>query len=436
MGEKKFYIKTFGCQMNVYDSNIIESKLIKAGYIPTDKEEEADLIIYNTCAVRQKAEERAIWHIKSAASKFKKGSKIAVIGCVAQEKGEKLKKELPFVNYIIGTDEYKRFDDIIKGKLKDGVYTNVYSQELYEDFIDDVVVKGPTSFVTIIRGCNNFCSYCIVPYVRGRERSRKKEKIIDEVKKLVDKGIKEVILLGQNVNSYIDGNIRFPDLLYEVAKVEGIERIGFLTSHPKDFSKELAKAIAGIDKVLKYLHLPFQSGSNRILKMMNRKYTREEYLEKIELMRNLYPEIALSTDIIVGFPTETEEDFEKTLDLVRIVEFDSAFMFIYSPREGTLAAKIYKDNVPREVKVERINRLISLQMEFTTKKSLSKKGSIQRVLFYNRNEKGQNIGKTMDYKSVIVESDEDLTGEILDVYIKDASSYALIGELTLTKVNL
>lgn len=436
MDKKTFFIQTFGCQMNENDSDLIRSKFIEKGWEEADSLENADFVIVNTCAVREKAELKALWNIRSLQFKFKDNTKIAIIGCSAKHLQEKIFEYVPFANYVIGPDNYRFFDEILNKENfmnKKVVKVGENNEELYEDFVSDYKIDGFKAYVTIIRGCNNFCSYCIVPYTRGRERSRDYKKIIDDIKQLLDKGIKEIMLLGQNVNSYNYNNVGFPDLLDKIANIKGLERIRFLTSHPKDFNKELVNVIKSYDNITNWLHLPFQAGSNRILKLMNRKYTKEEYLEKIQMVKEEIPDITLSTDIIVAFPTETEEDFLETLDVVKKVEFDSAFMFIYSPRSGTLAAKKYKDTIEEEIKKERMDRLVKLQMDITKKKSLEQVGKIKKVLVEEfKEDKKSFIGRGEDNRVVFFEKKDNLdalVGTFVDVLIKDATAWSLKGEL-------
>jgi len=413
----KFYIETYGCQMNVYDSHILRSILKEMGWEEVNNEREADLIILNTCSVREHAEKRVmgrIWMVGRFRNK-----KLGIVGCMAQRLKERL-LEIPHVLFVAGPDEYRKIPELIeKGGLADSL-----GYELYREIFPEQ--RGVSAFIAISRGCNNFCSYCIVPYVRGRERSRPPEDIIEEVKRLVDMGVKEITLLGQNVNSYRYGSVNFPGILAGVAEVPGVERVSFLTSHPKDFSRELVDVMASVDKVVKYLHLPLQSASNRVLRDMKRKYTFEEYMEKIELVREKIPELTLTTDLLVGFPTETEEDFQKTIDAVKKIEFDQSYMFRFSPREGTLGS-MYPDPISEEEKLRRLSELIRVQNEITGRKPLKEVGKKRRVLICDRAKKGGMLGRDETGKLVVV--DRGKPGEVVDVVIEKVSGWTPLGRV-------
>ncbi|HAX61051.1 MAG TPA: tRNA (N6-isopentenyl adenosine(37)-C2)-methylthiotransferase MiaB [Elusimicrobia bacterium] len=345
---KTFFIRTMGCQMNVADSDFMSEKLHNAGYKKCNDMHKADIIIANTCTVRQHAEERAfsfIGELKQLKIKNKK-LKIFVAGCVASRLKEKLKKKFPYIDKIIPATEIENFSEIVKDTV------NITPKNPKTKNSNN---KG-TEFVTITKGCSNFCSYCVVPFVRGDEISRPKKDILADVKKLISRGRNEITLLGQNVNSYKFGKFDFADLLIELNKIPQIKKIGFMTSHPKDMSDKIINAIASCKKVTRQIHLPLQSGSNKILKLMNRKYTRGKYLKIIKKLRKKIPGVAITTDIIVGFPTETEKDFRQTLDIIKKVGFKSAFTFKYSPRENTKAFYM-KDDIPAEIKKERLARL-------------------------------------------------------------------------------
>jgi len=414
--------------MNVSDSLMIESKFFEKGWQKVGSLELADFVIYNTCAVREKAENKALSNIRCQKPFFTKKSnrRLAVIGCSAQNKKDEIKKIIPFVDYVIGPDEYRKFGDILEdySNIKNGIFVEQKIEELYEDFTGNYIIKGLSADISIIRGCNNFCTYCIVPYTRGRERSRTAESIVDDVKKLYSDGIKEITLLGQNVNSFRDGDVNFPKLLKKIIDETEITRVRFLTSHPKDFNEELIDIMASDDRICNYIHLPVQAGSNKILKAMNRGYTKEEYLAKIKLLREKIPNIAISTDIITGFSGETEEDFQETLDLIKNVRYDSAFTFHYSKREGTKAAELMEDNVPETIKLERLRRLIDTQNIIVKDKNREMIGRTFIVLF---DQKDGNIyrGKTVEGKIATVKSDENLIGLQRDVILTDLSVWTL-----------
>jgi tRNA-2-methylthio-N6-dimethylallyladenosine synthase len=359
----KIFLDSYGCQMNLYDGELVSRILQSRGFEITGNESEADVILINTCSVREHAEQRAIGRMRSfsALKKRRPDLVLGVLGCMARRLREELKERIPDLNLIVGPDAYRELPDLLCEQLNGGHgvfhYLSGDPSEIYEDVLPDRR-EGVNAWVAIMRGCDNFCSYCIVPFVRGRERSRSPDDILSEVRGAVEEGFPEVTLLGQNVNSYRWENLDFPDLLEETAKVPGLRRLRFLTSHPKDLSDKLIDRLAEGGVICPSLHLPAQSGSNRILEAMNRGYTREEYLKKVAELRRRVPNLALSTDLLCGFPGETEEDFNQTIELMREARFDDAFTFKYSVRPGTAAAKL-DDDVPEEVKIERLERLIS-----------------------------------------------------------------------------
>lgn len=436
---QKYYIDTWGCQMNEEDSEKISGLLKGIGYERTELKEESDIIIFNTCCVRENAEQKVYGHLGALkALKRKKPNLIIVVtGCMMQQDGmpDKVMKKFPHIDIIAGSyNSYKLPEYIERVKTEGNSIIEVWNKEkgivegLPVDRMSDV-----KAFVTIMYGCNNFCSYCIVPYVRGRERSREPENIINEIKDLVSKGYKEITLLGQNVNSYgkgLEPEINFAELLRRVNKIEGLERIRFMTSHPKDVSDELISAMAECEKVCEHGHFALQSGSSRILEKMNRKYTREQYLELVKKLRMAMPDIAITTDIIIGFPGETEEDFEETLSIVKEVEFDSAFTFIYSQREGTPAAK-HEEQVPENIKHERFNRLVEAVNEILAKKNKEYEGKIVEVLVEgpSKNDETKLMGRTRTSKLVNFQGSPDIIGNLVKVKITKAQSFSLIGEI-------
>lgn len=384
MTTKHYFIYTFGCAMNEYDTERIAASLESKGYIPSDKVEDSDFIVLNTCSVREKPQVKILSYLgQIRLLKEKKPNMIVGIsGCVAQQEGEKFLKNNKVVNFVMGTDAITHIDNVIERAI---------NGERFADTDVDSSSFSISSFnrkdkiatnVTIMKGCNNFCSYCIVPYVRGREVSRPSAEIVNEIKSLIDKGVKEVCLLGQNVNSYgknLSEDIDFPKLLSIVNKIDGLERIRFVTSHPKDFSIDMINAMAENEKVCRYLHLPLQSGSNSILKAMNRRYTYEDYKAKIEQARKIMPDIEFSSDFIVGFPNETDEDFNATLKSVKEIGYERIFAFNYSPRPGTKSFDI-EDNVPANIKSERLNNLFALQDSLYDKRLPEMKGITTKVL--------------------------------------------------------
>ena len=380
-----YHITTFGCQMNVHESEKLAGVLSARGFLPAENQEDADVIIFNTCAIREGAEDRAIGNVGSL-KKLKKqfpNKIIAICGCMTQQKevSERIYKTFPFVDIIFGTKNLDKFEEFLdrinadrekiensKKKEKKQRVLEIEDRDLVCEDMPIYRTSGNNNWVNIIYGCNNFCTYCIVPYVRGRERSRKKEFILDEIKNIIknSKEKQRITLLGQNVNSYgkdLYSDYSFNELLKDICKIDGDFELTFMTSHPKDISKEVIETIAREDKILKELHLPIQSGSNRILKLMNRRYTVENYLEKVEYLRKLVPNIRLTTDIIVGFPTETEEDFKATCDLIEKVKYAGIFAFMYSKRPNTPAEKM-EDQVDQKVKNERVNYILNLQKKY------------------------------------------------------------------------
>lgn len=435
----KYTIRTYGCQMNEHDSEQVEFLFNNLGMEKVEDYNEADFIIINTCAIRGTAENKALGFLGSLKNLKRQNPnlKIIVSGCLPKVDGtfEDLIKKNKHIDILIGTSNYLSLPELI--------YRSYYEDKTIVDISDQYDLNSSElnynrmykhkSFVNIMYGCNNFCSYCIVPYTRGREYSREITDIVKEIESLVADGVKEVTLLGQNVNSYgqsLTNKTDFPSLLKEINKIDGLERIRFMTSHPKDFSDDLIKSYADLDKLSKQLHLPVQSGSNKVLKEMNRKYTREAYLEKINKVKALDMDIALSTDIIVGFPGETDEDFEDTLALIKAVEYDSIFTFLYSPREGTSAAK-REDQIPHEIKMERFNRLMDLTNEIAYKKNLKYKDEVVKVLVdeVSKNNPAYLSGRTDGFKTVNFPGDSSLIGSLVDVKIEKVGTFSLDGKL-------
>ncbi len=453
MSTKYLYINTIGCQMNVYDSEKIAKILKSIHYEMTSLIEKTDLIIVNTCSIREKAEQKVFSFLgRLAGLKRKKPDLIiAVGGCVAQQEGSKILERVPFIDLVFGTNAVSRLPDIIK--VIESKKCRIVDIEMTEqiDELDFVSYKDDeskvTSYVTIMQGCENYCTYCVVPYVRGKEISREPEKIINEIQGLVASGVREVTLLGQNVNSYgkKEGLCTFPELLTLINKIEGFLRIRFTTSHPKDLSEELMFAFKDIEKLCNHIHLPVQSGSNKVLKMMNRKYSREQYLEKIEKLRHICSNIAITSDIITGFPGETEADFEESLDLIRKVEFDSLYAFKYSDRPNAAAAR-FSDKISEHEKKERLQQVLDLQDNYTTKKNKALEGSNQFILVEGLSKKYSKIDKRNRFQDVqwtgrtstnkiinFFQGDKalypNLTGQLVNVRIVKAFSHSLWGKL-------
>lgn len=435
-----FCVTTFGCQMNARDSEKLVGILEEIGYIEEPDEEKADFVIYNTCTVRENANQRVYGRLGQLGRIKKKNPHmmIALCGCMMQEPEvvEKLKKSYRFVDLIFGTHNIFKFAELLATRMESGdMVIDIWKDT--DKIVEDLPSERKYSFksgINIMFGCNNFCSYCIVPYVRGRERSRNPRAIIREIERLVADGVVEVMLLGQNVNSYgktLEEPITFARLLKEIEKIEGLERIRFMTSHPKDLSDELIQVMAESKKICTHLHLPVQSGSTRILEKMNRRYTKEGYLELVRKIRAAVPDISLTTDIIVGFPGETEEDFQETLDVVRQVRYDSAFTFIYSRRTGTPAA-VMKDQVPEDVVKDRFNRLLEEVQRISAEMCARYEGTVQRVLVESVNEHDESLmtGRMSGNLLVHFPGDASLIGKFVDVSLDECRGFYYLGKMT------
>ncbi|WP_457568131.1 tRNA (N6-isopentenyl adenosine(37)-C2)-methylthiotransferase MiaB [Desulfurobacterium sp.] len=432
---KRFFIKTFGCQMNVNDSEKIAGILASAGYEKTESLEDADVVVVNTCSVRAKPDNKAYSFIGELKRLKKQRPDVTVVvtGCVPQKDWKFITERYSHVDIVLGTfNFYKVLDFIRSGKRPVVEVLETYSEKEMDvlPLIEPVLTNPHVASVTVQRGCNRFCTYCIVPFVRGRERSVPPDRVVDEVKRLAERGVKEIHLLGQNVDFYRYGNVRLPDLLYMVSQVEGIERVRFMTSHPAGFDLSIIKAIAGIPEVCEYVHLPPQSGSNRILKKMNRGYTREEYIEKVLMLKEEVPDVALSGDFIVGFPGETVDDFEQTLSLVEECVFDQAFVFEYSPRPMT-EAFLLEDNVPAEEKNRRLTELNNLLKKQAKERNALLVGSMQEILIEGLSPSNDKkmIGRTRNNKIVLIDRDDSLEGKLVNVEITEASSFFMKGRV-------
>ena len=435
---KKLYIETYGCQMNVADSEVVASVMQMAGYEVTDDPNEADAVFLNTCSVRENAENKIFRRLEVLNAENRRGHRriLGVLGCMAERVRDDL-IEHHHADLVAGPDAYLNLPDLIaQAELgQKAINIELSTTETYRDIIPQRIATARISgFVSIMRGCNNFCHYCIVPYTRGRERSRDVESILREVTDLSQRGFREVTLLGQNVNSYhfvSEGkDINFPSLLRMVAEAAPTMRVRFTTSHPKDMSDETLHVIADTPNVCRHIHLPVQSGSDRILKLMNRKYTREWYLGRVEAIRRIIPDCGLSTDIFVGYHSETEADHEMSLSLMREVGYDSAFMFKYSERPGTYAAKHLPDDVPEEEKIRRLNQLIALQTEMSAVANRRDEGKTFDVLVegYSKRSRQQLMGRNEQNKAVVFDRGDHHIGETVPVRITSSTSATLLGE--------
>ena len=430
---KKLFIETYGCQMNVADSEVVASVMQMADYETTEQLDDADAVFLNTCSVRDNAEQK-IYHRLDALDALRRKRKliIGVLGCMAERVKDDL-LENHHCDLVAGPDAYLSLPDLIAQAETGHKAMNIElsTSETYKDIVPQRLHGAKIGgFVSIMRGCNNFCHYCIVPYTRGRERSRDLESILREVRDLRDRGFKEITLLGQNVNSY-NAEIGFPNLLRRVAEEAPLMRIRFTTSHPKDMSDETLRVIAEMPNVCKHIHLPVQSGSDRILKLMNRKYTREWYLDRVAAIRRIIPDCGLSTDIFVGYHSETEEDHQLSLSLMREVGYDSAFMFKYSERPGTYASKHLPDDVPEEEKIRRLNELIALQTEISAQQNKKDEGKEFDVLLeaFSKRSREQLMGRTEQNKAVVVNKGNHHIGETVRVRITGSTSATLLGEI-------
>ena len=438
LNDKKLFIETYGCQMNAADSEVVASIMQMDGFSVTDKITEADAIFVNTCSIRDNAEQKVVQRLKFFQSLKKKNKNlvIGVIGCMAERVKDELLTEHK-VNLVVGPDAYLDIPNLI-GSVEKGekaINVDLSTTETYRDVLPARIGNPISGYISIMRGCNNFCSYCIVPYTRGRERSRDVESILNELRDLQAKNFKEVTLLGQNVNSYrfeqAGKTIEFPELLETVAKAAPEMRFRFMTSHPKDMSDRTLEVIAKHPNLCRFIHLPVQSGSNNVLKAMNRKYTREWYLGRIAAIRRLIPECAIGTDVFCGFHNETEEDHAETLSLMREVGFDTAFMFKYSERPGTFAAQNLPDNVPEETKIRRLNEIIALQNELSAESNRRDIGKVFDVLVegFSKRSKEQLFGRTSQNKVLIFPRQGRKIGETIKVKVTSASSATLLGEV-------
>ncbi len=429
--DKNFYVETYGCQMNVADSEVVASIMSSAGYSQTARLESADVIFVNTCAVRENAEVRVYGrlgdfkHLK----KNNPGVVVGVLGCMAERLRKDLVETESHVDIVVGPDEYRRLPELVEQAVagEKGIAVRLSRVENYDDIVP-LRTEGISAWISVMRGCDKFCTFCVVPFTRGRERSRPLASVVREVENLAGRGFREITLLGQNVNSYSDGTNDFADLLAAAARVDRTLRVRFTTSHPQDMSDKLIDTIAQEENICKYIHLPVQSGSNRILELMNRSYSAEHYLKLVDRIKSRIPGVSLSTDIISGFPTETPEDHLATIELLKIVGYDGAFTFKYSPRENTKAWSM-EDDVPEEVKVSRLNEIIDVQREISFRKNQEVIGQVVEVLVEGESRKSVSefCGRTDTNKMVVMPKNGYVTGEYIDVRIERANSATLFG---------
>jgi len=433
MSNNRYYIETYGCQMNVYDSELVQAQLKKTGYKQTNDIESANLIFLNTCAIREKAQETVYNRLDSIEylKKRKPDILIGVLGCMAQNLKDDLLLNKPYVDIILGPDSYRRIPEIIQNRsdlLEHVVDTKLSKYEVYDDLFPSRQ-EGVNAWISIMRGCDKFCTFCIVPFTRGRERSRPVQSIVDEAKDAVKNGYVEITLLGQNVNSYTTPNGDFSDLLERVAKVKGVKRIRYTSPHPQDFDDKLLNIMAKYDNICDYVHLPLQSGSDNVLKRMNRTYTKKEFINLVNKIRSILPNCSITTDIIVGFPGETDSDFSETLEMMKINEFNFAYMFKYSSRPGTKAAE-YSNQIDENVKQKRLEQLIKIQSEITLLQNKKKIGSIENILIEKESKKSSDFwsGRTEGNTWTIVKKNNENIKDVIPVVIDDAQGVTLFGK--------
>ena len=433
MNNNRYYIETYGCQMNVYDSELVQAQLKKTGYKQTNDIESANLIFLNTCAIREKAQETVHNRLDSIEYLKKRNPNllIGVLGCMAQNLKDDLLLNKPYVDIILGPDSYRRIPEIIQNRsdlLEHVVDTKLSKYEVYDNLFPSRQ-EGVNAWISIMRGCDKFCTFCIVPFTRGRERSRPVQSIVNEAKDAVKNGYVEITLLGQNVNSYTTPNGDFSDLLEQVAKVKGVKRIRYTSPHPQDFDDKLLNIMAKYDNICDYVHLPLQSGSDNVLKRMNRTYTKKEFINLVNKIRNILPNCSITTDIIVGFPGETDSDFSETLEMMKINEFNFAYMFKYSSRPGTKAAE-YGNQIDENVKQKRLEQLIKTQSEITLLQNKKKIGSIENVLIEKESKKSSDFwsGRTEGNTWTIVKKNNEKIKDVIPVVIDDAQGVTLFGK--------
>lgn len=436
---KTFYIRTYGCQMNELDSEIMIGQLENRGLVRCHDELDADLLLFNTCSIRDLAERKVMGKLGQLGRTHQSQAIIGVTGCMANAKKETLFQKLPHIDFVLGTNNIHELNHVLDEVLATGKQMSRTDDHFtYElDYLNAKREDKVKAYVSIIRGCDKFCTYCVVPYTRGSEVSRPPENVLEECRQLVHQGYKEITLLGQNVNSYgkdqPEWGCLFHDLLYKIDQIPGLERVRFMTSHPVDITRELMEAIRDLKSLCEFVHFPLQAGSNRVLKKMHRIYTVEQYLEKVDLLRKIVPHVALGTDIIVGFPTETEDEFQETYRLLKEIEYSVAFLFSYSPRKGTPAMR-WRDDVLEEIKQDRLQRLIQLQEEIYIKQRQTFLGQTVEVLVEKRNFKDNRFlkGKTRCWKNVLFAGGDELIGTLQQVHVHSYSHQTLLGDVITT----
>ncbi|GAB4228285.1 MAG: tRNA (N6-isopentenyl adenosine(37)-C2)-methylthiotransferase MiaB [Chlamydiales bacterium] len=433
---KTFFIRTYGCQMNENDTEVMAGMLQNRGMSPVTDEDQADLLIFNTCSIRDLAERKVLGKVGKLGRSKRKDAIIGITGCMANNKKSSLFRKLPHIDFVMGTSNIHELNQILDEIVMTGKQSIKTDDHFYQelDYLSAKRSDQIKAYVSIIRGCDKMCTYCIVPYTRGKEVSRSPQDIIQECQHLADQGYREITLLGQNVNSYgkdvPEWNCLFHDLLAKIDALPGIERIRFMTSHPVDITRELMEAIRDLPSLCEFVHFPIQAGSNRILRKMNRRYTKEQYFEKVHKLREIVPNATLGTDIIVGFPTETDEEFEETFEALKEIEYSVAFLFAFSPRKGTPATR-WKDDVPEDVKQARLQRLIHLQDEIIRKHRQEMLDSVVEVLVERRCDKNPELlkGRTRCWKKVLFKGDDHLIGTLQNIHIHSFSSQTLLGNL-------
>ncbi|MFQ5640102.1 MAG: tRNA (N6-isopentenyl adenosine(37)-C2)-methylthiotransferase MiaB [bacterium] len=432
---KKVYIETYGCQMNEYDTELIRSILKANGYEFTHSENQADVVLLNTCAIRENAHSKIYGRLGEVSHLKQRNKKLVVglLGCMAQNLRGSLKSQEKLVDIFAGPDSYKRLPSLIQSVLQDGQKKTDFVLSEFEDYSDVYPqrVPGINAWLAVMRGCDNFCTFCVVPYTRGRERSRRPDSVVEEVQRLASEGFKQVTLLGQNVNSYRSNGYDFADLMVSVAEVEGIERVRFTSPHPKDFPEKFLQVMAAHTKICNHIHLPVQSGNDRVLERMARTYTKKEFMALVDKIRQMIPGVSLSTDIIVGFSSETDEEFEDTVDVMQQVKFDSAFIFKYSQRQNTIASRKYRDDVPAQIKTERIVRLFELQKKISFKKNQEAIGKTCEVLVEGPSKRNPDewMGRTDGNKIAVFERGDFKAGDLIHVKIEKSSANTLFARL-------